>query len=394
MPIVTHYGRDSVTLEVAEANLLRVPAAPASLNDVAQAVRSALESPLGFPPLRRALTPDDRVTIVIDDRLPSFLDLLVPILEHLTTAGVKADAITLLSAVSSPHTAWIDDLPDAYQDAVIETHDATERKRLAYLATTRRGRRLYLNRSLVDADQVVVLTGRGHHPWYGPTGGESGVFPALSDAETLEELSPEPDAASRERLAEEALETAWLLGVPFFVQIIEAAGDGVADIVAGPIDSSTEARRRFDQLWRQPYARQADVVIATLSGDPKRHDCDSLCRALFTAAQVVRPGGKIALLSQAQPNLDPMSLLLQSDEAGAALSAVRKHQPLNTAARWWLEAVDQARLYLLSGLADEVAEHLFATPLQRADQAQRLIGIDDVCVIVQDAHKVFAEMET
>ena len=65
-----------------------------------------------------------------------------------------------------------------------EIHDPADRRKLAYLATTGAGRRVYLNRTLVDADFVIVLSGRDYDPLTGYAGAEVAVFPALSDEET------------------------------------------------------------------------------------------------------------------------------------------------------------------------------------------------------------------
>src|SRR5262249_30850338 len=64
-------GRSPWELRVRPECLLtpRRAAEPAPMSDVAGAVRDALERPLRFEPLRRALTPDDRVTIVVDEAL-------------------------------------------------------------------------------------------------------------------------------------------------------------------------------------------------------------------------------------------------------------------------------------------------------------------------------------
>src|SRR5262249_52097848 len=145
----------SIAAEQLVAVERRTPAPPQT--DPAAAVRDALEVPLGFPPLRRALTPDDHVTIVIDEHLPHLGALLTPLLEHITSAGVAAEAITLLTAAPTADQSWLDDLPEAFEEVRVETHDPRDRKKLAYLATTRAGRRLYLNRSAVDADQLIVL---------------------------------------------------------------------------------------------------------------------------------------------------------------------------------------------------------------------------------------------
>src|SRR5215207_1807840 len=83
-------GRDRAVLDVPAdrwVTLTRAELAPA-IADPVRAVREALESPLRFPPLRLALTPDDHVTVVVDEHLPRLPDLLTAILEHVVAAGV------------------------------------------------------------------------------------------------------------------------------------------------------------------------------------------------------------------------------------------------------------------------------------------------------------------
>src|SRR5262249_58527419 len=137
--------------------------------------------------LRRALTPDDHVTIVIDERLPRLADLLIPLLEHVSSAGVAPEAITLLCPPTSSRQPWLEELPEAFEEVRLEVHDPKDRRRLSYLATTRKGRRLYLNRSVVDADQVVVLSGRRSDPLLGQGGAAGAIYPALSDEATRRE---------------------------------------------------------------------------------------------------------------------------------------------------------------------------------------------------------------
>ena len=101
MKIGVAIGQDRLELDIAQEQMLplrRQPLVP-PLSDPVAAVRDALEKPLGFPALRRALTPDDHVAVVVDEHLPHLAQLLVPILEHVTAAGVAPPAI----ALSAPH---------------------------------------------------------------------------------------------------------------------------------------------------------------------------------------------------------------------------------------------------------------------------------------------------
>src|SRR5262245_30280869 len=128
MPIDVVFGRERLAIEVAASRLVgvkRQPTAP-PLADSAAAVRAALETPLDYPPLRQALTPDDHVAVVLDERLPHLAELLTPLLAHIIEARVAPEAITLLCPSASPQ-AWLDDLPDVFQEARLEVHDPRER---------------------------------------------------------------------------------------------------------------------------------------------------------------------------------------------------------------------------------------------------------------------------
>jgi nickel-dependent lactate racemase len=400
MRIAMDCGLDRLEFEVADDRLISHLQPPAALVDPAAAVRAALEQPHAFPALRRALTPDDHITIVVDEELPHLAELLVPLLEHIHSAGVAPESMTLLCAPSASRQAWIEDLPDDFQDVHVEMSDPDDRRHMAYLATTHKGKRLYLNRTLVESDQIVVLSGRRYDPLLGYGGAEGALYPALSDKETRQEMSHRvnlgvPEAAPwPARRA--ATETAWLLGAPFFVQVIESGGDGVAQVVAGTTEASREGQRLLDAAWRRRVPQAADLVIASLSGDPARHTFASLTAALACAARVVQPGGRIALLTKATPPLGTeVDMLRGADDPRELLQRLRGKQTVELApVLQWAGAASQARINLLSGLPDETVEELFATPLHEAREVQRLLDAGGSCLFLPDAHKMLAVVES
>ncbi|HEY7311841.1 MAG TPA: lactate racemase domain-containing protein [Gemmataceae bacterium] len=400
MRIAMDCGLDRVEFEVADEHLIPGPQPPTALADPAAAVRAALEQPFEFPALRRALTPDDHVAIVVDEQLPHLAELLIPLLEHIESAGVSPEATTLLCAPSSSKQPWIDDLPDAFQDVHVEMSDPTDRRRMAYLATTHKGKRLYLNRTLVEADQIVVLSARRYDPLLGYGGAEGALYPAFSDRETREEMNhrvslgvPDVHAWPARR---QAMEAAWLLGgSAFFVQAIEASGDGVAHLVAGATDAAREGERLLDACWRHRVPRAADLVVAALGGDPSRHTFAALASALACGARVVQPGARIVLLSQAEPMLGPeVDLLRNADDPDSVLQHLRgKHTVELVPVLQWAGAARQANLNVLSRLPEETVEELFATPLHQAREVQRLLDAGGSCLFLQDAHKMLAMVE-
>jgi nickel-dependent lactate racemase len=392
------YGRQHLDFEVSESKLIgvhRQPIVP-PIADRCAAVRAALETPLGFPALRRALTPDDHVTIVVDESLPHLAELLTPLLEHITGAAVHPEAITLLCAPPASSQEWLDELPDEFQEVRVEVHDPTERRKLSYLATTSRGRRIYINRTAVDADQLVVLSRRGYDPLLGYSGSEGMLFPTLSDEATRRELFGQlsmasPDARSWP-IQKEAHEVAWLLGAPFMVQVIEGAGEEITHVVGGLADTGAEGERLLNARWRVEVDEPADTVLASVSGDPARQTFADLARAAAAASRVVRPRGRIILLSSANPPLGVgAELLRHTEDAVKALDLLQEKKPTDMAAAFqWAHASQQAGIYLLGGLPAEVVEELNAVPLDDPGQVQRLLTPEGSCLVLSDAHKTLA----
>ena len=237
MRVTIGYGLERADYEVSEASLVaarRQPSAPA-IADLGQAVHDALEVPIGFPALRKALTPDDHVVIVADEHLPRQEEMLSAIVEYLIQARIQPAAITiLLPSVHESHATL--KLP-SHPEIRVEVHDPANRKKLSYLATTRSGRRLYLNRTAVDADQLIVLSRRGYDPLLGYAGAAGALFPSFSDAETKLQMSGDmsnevPDEEPWP-IRREAEEVAWLLGAPFMIQVIEGSGDEIVHVLGG-----------------------------------------------------------------------------------------------------------------------------------------------------------------
>jgi nickel-dependent lactate racemase len=381
------YGQRMLDIEIRDGNLIvgrRAPVAP-NLADPAQSLRDALEHPIDYPALRLALTPNDHVAIVVDEQMPHMAMLLVPLLEHIQQAGVQPESVTLICPRASAQQSWLNDLPDAFQDVNVEVHQPKDRKKVAYLATTRKERRIYLNRTAVDADQLVVLTRRRFDPRIGYAGGTLDIYPALSDEETATSVS------GGKELQAEAREVSWLLGAPFFVQLIEGEADGFAHITAGPGESGAVGERLLDERWRIEFDRPADVAIATITGDPSRQTIDDLARAFAAAAAVVKPGGSIVLLTEAAPALESeFQVIRKQDDPSLLAPLLSEH----SAAALWAAAANQARLYLLSGLAADVAEELFTIPLQHAGQVSKLLTDTATVALIPDAHKVHAVLSS
>ncbi|MBX9679178.1 MAG: lactate racemase domain-containing protein [Gemmataceae bacterium] len=394
------WGRHNLELQAPENVFLATGIVPqaAPLTDLAEATRAALETPFDFPPLRRALTPDDHVAVVLEAGMPHVGTLLPEVLRVIRDAGVSLEATTIVTPAGA-NQDWINDLPEDCEDVHVEAHVADDRKKLSYLASTREDHRIYLNRRVVDADQTVVLTRRAFDPLTGYLGGELALYPTLSELphpteRTLHWKERTPKVGPS-HAGQEAAEVAWLLGVPFFVQAVEGPGGSVLQIMGGPPESCREGERVLDRFWRREVAEAAEVVVASLTGDPGRLTFADLARALANAARVVRTGGKIVLLTEAAPSPGPASeILTQSDDPGRAVRRFQKEIPEDAEAGFlWATAATHAKLYVLSGMPEEAVEEMFATPLQHATQTQRILAGAGSVLLLPDAHLTLASVK-
>src|SRR5262249_35710945 len=261
---------------------------------------------------------------------------------------------------------------------------------LSYLASTRRGRRIYLNRSLADADQTIVLAGNRYDPQFGEADGTCLLFPGLSDAATLHDTARQlsldrPDAQAT-LLSHEAEEVTWLLGVPFLIQVIEGEGDAIAHILGGTAEAAAEGNRLLDERWKIMVDRRAHTVVALVNGAGSQQDFASLAQAALCASRVVEPDGRIVLLSHSDPPItEGMTILRQSDNPAVAARIVQERQPADRVALLeWLHAASKAELYLLSNIEENVVEELYSMPLQQARQLQRLIDIAPSSLFLED----------
>jgi hypothetical protein len=380
MRVVVDFQEGSLEFEVAEDRLVASWSGPEGIHppDATAALRQALEQPLDFPPLRQMIVPGDRVAIALDPGIPQAHAVLDALVEALGQSGVGPETITVVTP-SGP----IDGAQGfGSLGGSIEIHDPDDRARIAYLASTKEGRRVYLNRSLTDADVVVPVGLLRHDPDAGYRGPWSVLFPGLSDRQTMRALrkraesgSPQAERRRHEARLEESSEVSWLLGSQFYLGIVPAAS-GLLEVVAGR-DAAVRERgtASIERNWTMRAPARAELVIAGVGGTGSGAPLEDLAAGLETAGALVRRGGRIVVLSRASgpigPALQRLMGVEEPDEPLAALSGLEDADDYPIARRI-ARASAWADLFVASGLDADVVEGLSMAPLERPEQARRL----------------------
>jgi hypothetical protein len=384
-------------LDVPEGRLVGAWQGPAgvSAGDVPGLVARALEEPRGFPPLRQAVVPGDRVVIAFGADVPEPAAVLDVVGDVLFRAGVERQDVTVLA--DAPPNAPAPVLPDG---VVFQRHGPDDRGLIAYLASTAEGRRVYLNRLLTDADFVLPVGRLAYDPVLGYSGPWGVVFPGLSDTETrqafrLQATDEPPDRRHPRATLRESAEVSWLLGCQLQLGLI-AGVSGLTEAVAG-LGTAVfeEGARALDRAWGFRADSRAELVVAGVGRPGEPTGIDALARGLATATRLVQRGGKIVVLSRAEGTFGPaLRRLVGVDDPRAGLEALKNQESLPdyAAARQVAQALAWADVYLLSALGDDAVDDLSMIALDRPEDARRLAALCDSCLVVSQADQVRARV--
>ena len=145
-----------------------------AVQDIEQAVRSAIDSPIAHEPLARLVGPSSKVTIAFDDASGSFFQTsrvdfrrvaIEVIVEMLRGAGVELGNIKLLCAQGLHRKLSRTEMETFLGRRLVlqfgynqlYCHDAEDADQLVHLGYTDRGFDVEVNRAVIDSDQFIYL---------------------------------------------------------------------------------------------------------------------------------------------------------------------------------------------------------------------------------------------
>ncbi|MES2789658.1 MAG: lactate racemase domain-containing protein [Planctomycetota bacterium] len=408
MSVVLNYGQQGrFECVVPEDRVLAFYPAPEPIADLASAVRQALEEPLDFPPLSRAVVPGDQVVLALDRHTPQGATLIAAVYEIIAAQGVDPANILILQPtalagpkVTDPRT----ELPEAVRNVVQwRVHDATDATQQAYLATTANGERIYLDRDVVHADFVMSIGQIGFDPVLGYRGTNTVLYPGLSSTSAVQkargfghqELTPEDDRPLRQLVDE----IGWLLGIQFSLQVLPSRGNGVSSVIAGFEQSVWHRGRELLAAQREvELVERAETVVISIDADAAGHGWEQVGAALATARSLVVRGGKVVILSElngACSDLsDGMRLVRDVRSPREALKPLRDHVPPDfLPATQLAQMADWAKIYLLSHLDSTLVEDLFMIPLDSEQEVSRLLAGTSGCAFIEGAQHTHGRLQ-
>ena len=392
------YGKTVQTVEVPEKNLMAVLTANPMDHQRrgAEAVRWALEHPIGSPRLRELAKPGQKVVIVTSDisrPLPSY-DVLPSVLDELYAGGVKREDITAVLALGSHRHHTEEEQRRLVGErcwSEVRVEDSTPEDCVS-MGVTSRGTPVDISRTVAEADFRVCLGNIEFHYFAGYSGGAKAIMPGCSTPEAIQRnhsMMVSEDACAG-RLAGNPIrldieEAVTFCPVDFIVNAVLDEHKHIVYAVAGDV---TKAHREgcayLDRMYRKPIPHRADIVLVSQGGAPKDANLYQTQKALDNAKHAVKKGGTIIVIGACNEGLGSAKFeewLTQSPSAHSMVERIGRDFQLggHKAAAIGM-VLENARIDLVSEMEDDFVRSIFLNPqpsAQRAfDEAMERYGAD------------------
>ena len=392
------YGKTVQTVEVPEKNLMAVLTANPMEHQRrgAEAVRWALEHPIGSPRLRELAKPGQKIVIVTSDvsrPLPSY-DVLPSVLDELYAGGVKREDITVVLALGSHRHHTEEEQRRLVGErcwSEVRVEDSTPEDCVS-MGVTSRGTPVDISRTVAEADFRICLGNIEFHYFAGYSGGAKAIMPGCSTPEAIQRnhsMMVSEDACAG-RLAGNPIrldieEAVTFCPVDFIVNAVLDEHKHIVYAVAGDV---TKAHREgcayLDRMYRKPIPHRADIVLVSQGGAPKDANLYQTQKALDNAKHAVKKGGTIIVIGACNEGLGSAKFeewLTQSPSAHYMVERIGRDFQLggHKAAAIGM-VLENARIDLVSEMEDDFVRSIFLNPqpsAQRAfDEAMERYGAD------------------
>jgi len=157
------------------------------------------------------------------------------------------------------------------------------------------------------------------------------------------------------------------------------------------------ALRLYESAWHCSAPRRASLVVAAIEGGSAQQTWCNVGRALEAAEALVEDGGAVAVCCDLAARPGPaLQQLAGARSRRAAKKRVRKERPEDALpAAQVAQALDRARVYLLSRLDPSLVEDLDMVPITQPDELIRLVRQYPTCILLSNApHAVVALEES
>ena len=322
------WGREEVTIGLPERwNVLgemrphSLPAVP----EVRAETERALSAPCGSDRLAARITPEMKITLVVDDdsRPTPVADILPAVLAELEQAGASLARVTLIAALGV-HRAMTDDElarrvgPEYFAAMNVVTHNPDDPEKLVTLGTTTYGTPVQVARAVAEADFVIAIGCIEPHIIASFGGGYKNLFPGVAGRATIAHnhtLNCQPatfnsvgQPIDRNPMRQDLEQAGRMVQAPVFIvnAVLNSALEVVRIVAGDPIEAHRAGVETSASIYGVHVPKLADVVIT--DSHPMDQDLRQGVKALANTIRAVKPGGVLLTLVCAEEGVGVFGL--------------------------------------------------------------------------------------
>jgi len=307
------YGKSSIGFDLPPSMIGTVATSRfiEPLKDAQNAIKKALESPLGIQQLHKLASQGQRVCIVFTDITRSSPDhLLVPaILDELELAGVRDEDITLICGIGMHRLSTPEEKVEKLGKEIVQRYRVIDNEpqnptALVNLGTTSSGVPVLVHHAVTEADLTITTGIVEPHQYAGYSGGRKTLaIGAAGEATIARTHGPEFIDHKGTRLGridgnpfhQAVTEVARMAGLRFILNVVLDEEKRILRVAAGDPDLAFNDLVMFARsVYEIPIPHQYDIVIGGV-GYPKDSNLYQASRAptylFFAPTPVVKPGG-------------------------------------------------------------------------------------------------------
>lgn len=363
MRVKLAYGKEGLWVELPDRNVTVVePRYVQGLPDERKVLRAALRSPIGTPPLRDLVKPDDTVAIVFSDiTRPQPRKRMLPILLE-EISHVPREQIVLINGLGTHRANTEDELVEMLGRDIVANyrilqHNAWDQASMVYVGRTSFGHEVYVNAHYMRAS-VKILTGFIEpHFFAGFSGGPKAVLPGIADERAVlanhdAKMIADPRATwgvtKGNPIWKEMREVALMTSPTFLLNVSLNRDKQITGVFAGDLLQSHAAGMKFvASAALVPVPEPFDIVITSNSGYPLDLNLYQAVKGMSAAAQVVKPGGSIVIAAECWdgvPDHGEYGQLLQMASTPAELLAMIRSFGFVRQDQWQVQTQAQVQM--------------------------------------------------
>ena len=390
------YGKGVQTVDVPDGNLMGIlQSSPIThKNRGADAVRYALNNPIGSKRLSQLAKPGQKIAIVTSDisrPLPSY-EVLPSVLDELYAAGVSAADITVVFALGSHRKHTQEEMRHLVGDRCFEEVACVDSDPddCIHMGTTSTGTPVDITRTVAEADFRICLGNIEFHYFAGYSGGAKAIMPGVSTHDAIQHnhrlmVSEDACAGTLEGnpVRKDIEEAGSICGIDFIVNAVLDEHKHIVYAVAGDVTAAhREGCAYLDQMYRCSIPERADIVIVSQGGAPKDANLYQTQKALDNAKHAVKKGGTIILIGACPEGLGSKtfeSWLVNAPTAHSMVERIGQNFQLggHKAAAIGM-VLENASIDLISEMDPDFVRSIFLNPQPTAqaafDQAMERYG--------------------